>query len=340
MKVLYGVQGTGNGHITRARALAPALKEAGIEVTYLFSGRSVDQYFSMEPFGDYLTFPGLTFHGDEGAVSIPQTIMKNNPLHAIGDAWRLDLGSYDLVISDFEPVSAWAAKFSRVRSIGIAHQYSFGYPLPKQVRAPLVGFATRTFAPVDIPVGVHWDAFGAPLLPPLIDAPNFFPASGDFILVYMPWIRLELLEAWLTKFPETKFVIYSDVKERGIRGHIEVRPLDRLGFQQALADCGGVFTNAGFGLLSEALQYGKSICSLPQVGQPEQIANAAAIEFLGWGVMMHEFSSREFARWLDERSGVVKAWPDVATELAAWLSGGAGEPVQDLSDRLWEKFRE
>ena len=31
MKIFYGVQGTGNGHITRARAIAPKLRQAGAE---------------------------------------------------------------------------------------------------------------------------------------------------------------------------------------------------------------------------------------------------------------------------------------------------------------------
>jgi UDP:flavonoid glycosyltransferase YjiC (YdhE family) len=39
MKILYGVQGTGNGHITRARAMAAEMHAAGVEVDFVFSGR-------------------------------------------------------------------------------------------------------------------------------------------------------------------------------------------------------------------------------------------------------------------------------------------------------------
>ncbi len=39
MKILYGIQGTGNGHITRARVMASCFKELGIDVDYVFSGR-------------------------------------------------------------------------------------------------------------------------------------------------------------------------------------------------------------------------------------------------------------------------------------------------------------
>ncbi len=61
MKILYGVQGTGNGHIARARAMSEAFKAHEVQVDFLFSGREPDKYFSMEAFGDYQTRRGFTF---------------------------------------------------------------------------------------------------------------------------------------------------------------------------------------------------------------------------------------------------------------------------------------
>ena len=52
-KILYGVQGTGQGHISRARGVAHALKDYDVDVTWLFSGRDKDKLFDMEPFGDF-----------------------------------------------------------------------------------------------------------------------------------------------------------------------------------------------------------------------------------------------------------------------------------------------
>lgn len=62
MRVLFGVQGTGNGHISRSRTLARALAAQGIEVDYLFSGRARDGYFEMEAFGDYRSFGAQLRH--------------------------------------------------------------------------------------------------------------------------------------------------------------------------------------------------------------------------------------------------------------------------------------
>jgi len=61
MRLLYGVQGTGNGHISRCRTLAQALGRHGVEVDYLLSGRARDDYFDMQSFGDFRARQGLTF---------------------------------------------------------------------------------------------------------------------------------------------------------------------------------------------------------------------------------------------------------------------------------------
>jgi uncharacterized protein (TIGR00661 family) len=101
MKIFYGVQGTGNGHITRARVMAKELYAAGFEVTFQFTGRPDDQYFDMQVFNGYQTREGLTFNTHKGQVSYFKTALQANPIQFIKDINRLDLSCYDLVISDF-----------------------------------------------------------------------------------------------------------------------------------------------------------------------------------------------------------------------------------------------
>lgn len=45
MRILYGVQGTGNGHLSRSRVVAKALAKHDIQVDYFFSGRQPEQFF-------------------------------------------------------------------------------------------------------------------------------------------------------------------------------------------------------------------------------------------------------------------------------------------------------
>lgn len=110
MRILYGVQGTGNGHITRARVMAGALRRAHLEVDYLFSGRPAERYFNMEPFGDYRVYPGLTLATDAGRVRLWRTLGGNNLYRLWRDVRGLDLSGYDLVITDFEPDQCLAAR--------------------------------------------------------------------------------------------------------------------------------------------------------------------------------------------------------------------------------------
>ena len=81
MKILYGVQGTGNGHISRAREMARAFSALGADVDFLFSGRPDNRYFDMDEFGEYQIRRGLTFVTENGEVSRWKTLTSNH-------AWR------------------------------------------------------------------------------------------------------------------------------------------------------------------------------------------------------------------------------------------------------------
>jgi len=184
MKILYGVQGTGNGHITRAREMARALQDQGITTEFVFSGRPSDHYFDMEPFGNYRCFKGLTFATDHGRINHWQTIKTNSLRQFFRDCRQLDLSTYDLVVTDFEPISAWAARSQGIRSIGIGHQYAFHHNIPRAEDNLLTTWLMRQFAPADIPVGLHWHHFNQPILPPIIDTQHQgSPIIDDKILV-------------------------------------------------------------------------------------------------------------------------------------------------------------
>lgn len=125
MKILYGVQGTGNGHISRAREMARAFATLGGDVDFLFSGRPDNRYFDMDCFGDFQTCRGLTFVTENGEVNRRKTLTGNHLARFARDVRHLDVSGYDVVLNDFEPVSAWAAKAQKVHSIGISTRMLF-----------------------------------------------------------------------------------------------------------------------------------------------------------------------------------------------------------------------
>ena len=52
MKILYGVQATGNGHISRSREVIRQLKDMGHDVQVILSGRDPSLLWEMETFAE------------------------------------------------------------------------------------------------------------------------------------------------------------------------------------------------------------------------------------------------------------------------------------------------
>src|SRR6476469_6453486 len=100
MKILYAIQGTGNGHITVAREVLPILKRRA-EVDILISGYQVDVGL---PYEIKYKLRGLCFiFGKKGGIDYLETFRKSNIKQLFKDIQSLPVEEYDLVISDFEP---------------------------------------------------------------------------------------------------------------------------------------------------------------------------------------------------------------------------------------------
>lgn len=341
MKILYGVQATGNGHITRARVMAPALARAGLEVDYLFSGRVPQDLFNMEPFGDYRCRRGLTFrYHPGGRVDAMGTVLNNSLWQLWRDIRQLDLAGYDLVISDFEPVTARAARKRGVPSLGIAHQYVFNHRLPGRHQSWVMRAAIRAFAPVDTAIGLHWHHFDQPILPPLIMPPRFpVTLETDKILVYLPYEPQSELLRWFRPFADYRFVVYCAVSTARDEGNVHFRPFSRDDFERDLASCAGVISNSGFGLSSETVQYGKKLLSKPYLGQVEQLSNAELMAELGMAALMQQqFDPQQLSDWLATPNPEPAPYPDVAGTLARWIASGQRETVAELARQLWDGY--
>lgn len=55
-RILYGIQGTGNGHLARARALVNELRNAGLKLDFVLTGRAPEDNFDIELFSDFKTY--------------------------------------------------------------------------------------------------------------------------------------------------------------------------------------------------------------------------------------------------------------------------------------------
>ncbi|MDF3013326.1 MAG: glycosyl transferase [Cellvibrio sp.] len=339
MKILYGVQGTGNGHTTRARIMAKALADAGARVDWVFSGRERDKYFDMDGFGDYQTYRGLTFATQKGKVLFWQTLRQANIAQLYQDTKKVNVEGYDFIINDFEPVSAWAAKRAGKKVIGISHQNAFFYDIPKVDSNIVVDWFMRNFAPVTQPIGLHWHHFNQPILPPLVESSHYPSVSTPkHYLVYLPFAGLDDIVPQLREFPDYDFFVYQPVRAASDQGHIHVRPFSRTGFQIDLHRCEGVICSAGFELPSEAIHLGKKLLVQPVAGQMEQKSNALALEKLGYGTAAKKFDIKTLEKWLPLKPPAgPRYYPDVAKALVNWLMHGGSENINELQQQLWRE---
>ena len=340
MKILYGVQATGNGHITRARAMAPALQQQGLEVDYLFSGRSPEKLFDMEPFGDYRCCQGLSFRTHKGKIALWETAKTIQPARFFREVRQLDVSAYDLIISDFEPITAWAGRLADVPVVGLGHQYAFFQPIPQHRGSPLARAVIRWFAPASVRLGLHWHHFDQPILPPIapinVDMAKV-QTEEDLYLVYLPFESLERIRDFLLPFSQYRFAIYHPDAQHRDDGHLLFRPPSRRNFQNTMAKASGVIGNAGFGLASEALQMGKKLLIKPLAGQPEQQSNALALELLERAQTMDKLDNSIAEQWLQQGPVHRVQYPDVAEAVAQWLAAGELDSVSELATELWRK---
>ncbi|MDO8910035.1 MAG: glycosyltransferase family protein [Pseudohongiella sp.] len=342
MKVLFGVQGTGNGHISRARAMAPALREQDIEVDFLFSGRPADRYFDMDIFGNYDLRTGLSFVVKNGCIDYWQTMRQAKLLSFWREVNKLDLSAYDLVLTDFEPVTAWAAKRAGKPSIGISRQYAFHYDIPK-VKSTVGDLIFSRYAPATVELGCHWHHFGQPLLPPIVEkSPYDIEPDSQMILVYLPFENLQALINKLKQLPAYRFEVYHpEALSNQTQDNVHIYKPGRKEFQRAMARCGGVIGNAGFELASEALQTGAPLLVKPLHGQVEQLSNVMNLKLLGLAESMDDIDLGIMSKWLQNRHPKQVIYPDVASEVASWIARHGSKSSQDnleeLSAGLWKK---
>ncbi|MBB5209873.1 MJ1255/VC2487 family glycosyltransferase [Microbulbifer hydrolyticus] len=341
MKILYGVQGTGNGHLSRARAMAEAFRQfPELDVQWLFSGRSPEKFFAMEAFGDYWWREGLTFVPKEGKVDQIATARQLNLSRLLKDIRDLPVQQFDLVISDFEPVTAWAARNRKRPSLGLGHQYAFRFPIPTPAFGWMARAIMKVFAPAQVSLGMHWYHFGHPILPPIAQA-HEEPAVdgrdvGDHVLVYLPFENHLPLLQQLAQLPQ-KFVVYGLPTHLPKADHITLKAPSVKGFRHDVATAQGVICNSGFELIAETLTLGKPILTRPLKGQFEQEANALALKELQLARVVEQFDAITIGHWLQEKPGGVRiGWPDVAGAIVHWIAKGQRTSPQELADSLWE----
>lgn len=329
MKILYGVQGTGNGHITRARAMQKAFAKTSFSVDYLFSGRNQQDYFDMQCFGDAQYAKGLTFVVKNGKVQFIQTALKSGLYNFFKEVRSYDASGYDLIITDFEPITARLAKKHNIPVLGLGHQYVFNYEVPQAQGDLIAHFVMKHFAPADDFLAVHWHHFEQKVLPPILeDHDNIQVKTIDNkVVVYLAFENQYKVYQCLSSIKGYQFIIYTPNPIKSNQSHIQFKYPSRKGFIEDLYSCDAVIANAGFELSSEVIKLGKRLLVKPLKNQIEQFSNAMALKSLGYGNVMNRLCQSEIHNFLLQSKHVKVNYPNVADVVVDWIKSGM--PVRD-----------
>ncbi len=321
MKILFAIQGTGNGHLSRARDVYPELARYG-DVDVLVSGIQADVQV---PFPIKYRLYGMSFiFGKRGGVDIALTARKLKLLQLIKDIRQFPIENYDLVINDFEPVSAWACKLKKKPCISLSHQCAVLHPnAPKpQNGDPMGELILKRYAPTTHAYGFHFKNFGENIFTPIIrqEIRNITPVNNGHYAVYLPAYDDATIVKHLSHFGDVRWEVFSKHnKQPFVSGSISVQPIDNTAFIRSLATSAGALLGAGFEGPAEAMYLGKKVLAIPMQTQYEQHCNAAGAAAMGATIVnaLHEKHYPVIKNWIDNGQPPLVNYPDITKEIIA-----------------------
>lgn len=314
MKILYAIQGTGNGHLSRARDIVPLLKKHCTTHT-LLSGTQADLDI---PFEINYRFTGLGFiFGKSGGVDLVNTYKKNNLKRFLKEVKSLDLTQYDLIINDFEPVSAWAASRQKKICIGLSHQcavLSEHAPRPR-IPDPMGLLVLKSYAPVVEKYGFHFQKFDNNIFTPVIrqEVRLLKPSKGEHFTVYLPSYEDSKIIKVLSRVKNVEWEVFSKHNKKNLRiDNVFIRPIENKLFIESMAASAGVLCGAGFETPAEALFLKKKLMVIPMRNQFEQQCNAAALKAIGVPVIksLKKKHVETIQKWTISGENIVVNYPD------------------------------
>lgn len=287
MKVLYAVQGTGNGHLTRAREVIPILSQQ-VDLDVMISGTQSEIEV---PYPIKYKYKGLSFKfGINGGIDFKGTFKNLSLRNLIHEIKSCPVKEYDLVINDFEVISAWACKFKGIPCVSLSHQaalLSNKIPRPRKY-SPLGSFIIKYFAPCNDYYGFHFKKYDKNIFTPLVrkDIRQLVPTNNGHYTVYLPAYSSENIIKILSQVPEVKWNVFSKNENEYYQvKNVAIHPIHSEKFIESMASGNGVLCGAGFETPSEALYLGKKLLVIPMKSQYEQHLNAESLKEIGVPVL-------------------------------------------------------
>ena len=316
MKILYAIQGTGNGHIARAEEVAPLLTDYG-KVDLFVSGAQADIKLSMPV--KYKSKGLSFFFGKKGGIDFIKTIKNNSSKRVMREIREFPVEKYDLVINDFEAITAWACHKRDVPCLALSHQYALlspNVPKPKHFD-PIGTWFLHNYAPVSQGVGFHFSSYDQHIFTPVIreSIRKIKPTDHGHYTVYLPAYDDKKLVKLFLKFPEVNWHLFSKHTKKPYHiNKLSVYPVNNEAFSISVASSHGVLCGAGFETPAEALYLQKKLLVVPMKNQYEQHFNAASLKQLGVPTIkkVSKKNLSKIEEWISTESRVEVNYPETA----------------------------
>jgi len=332
MRIVYGVQSTGRGHLARFAALKPLLDADGHELLIIVSGHDEPPSFFLESIGSS-RYERMTSYKmvDDGVGGISKrgtakAFITNMPdlLSSLYQGHKL-ISAFDpdLIISDFDPITGSPMVSPSAFKVGIGNwamarqRGAVHLPGMRMERFNINLAAKLCTSGVDVLLGCHFFPCDENCLPPIL-RPDIdeVPVSNDgHILVYHSFQgRLESIVDYARNHRDRDVVVYGyPVRPEGMPESIRFETrTDR--FLSDLATCDAYVGTAGFQSVCEAFYLGKKIVVQPIEGHYEQKWNASQLEELGIGHWHHGDLERDLEHPFNH---------ELHKQLAPWYASGA-----------------
>ncbi|MFM7195960.1 MAG: glycosyltransferase family protein [Bacteroidota bacterium] len=321
MRILYAIQGTGNGHLARAEEIVPILFSYG-KVDLFVSGSQADITL---PFPIKYRSRGLSFYfGKNGGIDFIKTFKHNSSKRVLREINELPVDQYDLVINDFEAISAWACRKRKVPCIALSHQFAMlSNHIPKPKERDAVGeWFLKNYAPCKNGIGFHFDRYDKTIFPPVIRERirTLKTSDNGHYLVYLPAFGDDKVVEFLKPFKGIRWKVFSKHCQKSYQAHgVMVQPVNNEQFSKSLAGARGVLCGAGFETPAEVLHLGKKLMVVPMKNQYEQHLNAAALREMGIPVIkkLNEKAQLKVGDWLETNDTPVVDFGNAAADAVA-----------------------
>ncbi|MFH0785250.1 MAG: glycosyltransferase family protein [Pseudomonadota bacterium] len=295
-RIIVGVMGDANGHLSQALALA----ELAPQHEYLFIGAGTVREVVRMGY-PFLEVPLLATYYANNKVDIAATVRNGSRVLLKRNSSgrriiaQIEQFSPSMAITFYEYFTPMIAKELGIGCISFDNQHfltKLRYEMPRGQVLSRFLFAlplNLMFSNAD-----HYfvntfyqfpprDPETTDVFPPILrkDIMDVRPSDGEHVFVYQTSPTFTKLIPELEK-SANRYIVYGYGEKPGSR-NIIFRPPSRVGLLKDLATCRYIISNGGHNLISEALFLGKPVYSYPIHMAYEQFFNAHMVRSLNYG---------------------------------------------------------